>query len=115
MRPWGAHRERRCLCYRARVQPSEIHFVCSITEGYDGMAVVRTVDESAGIVEFLVTVDMRGDFEAFLTGLARETPLEAQAPVLVDSAHLVADVRSASCAAAEPDDTGEVGSGTKRA
>jgi hypothetical protein len=52
------------------------------------MAVVRTVDEELGIVEFLVTVDMQADFEAFLTGLARETPLEASAPFLVDSGHL---------------------------
>lgn len=51
------------------------------------MAVIRTVDEKAGIVEFLVTVDMQAEFEEFLTGLARETPLEASAPFLVDSSH----------------------------
>ncbi|MCX7625700.1 MAG: DUF4911 domain-containing protein [Candidatus Sumerlaeaceae bacterium] len=80
MRRWDDYEEDAEVVYEARVPPSEIHYVCSITEAYEGLAVVRTKDEKLGIVQFWVPIGVRGDFEEFLARLSSEIELRVSAP-----------------------------------
>lgn len=41
----------RCASLRLTIRPDKIHFFKFILEGYDGMAVLSTVDRAAGLVE----------------------------------------------------------------
>lgn len=70
-----------CLRFRARVRAREIFLICSLTESCEGLAIVRTVDQKAGIVDFFVTSSMRRDFEEYLAGLSRETQISWDGPV----------------------------------
>lgn len=80
MRRWDDYPGEAELVYEAQVPPSEIHYVCSITEAYEGLAVVRTKDEKLGIVQFWVPTSVQGDFEEFLARLSEEIPLSVSAP-----------------------------------
>src|SRR5690606_3114748 len=56
VRAWDNHPEPRAgLCYPAQVHPSKIGLLVSLVEAYDGLAVVRTKDAAAGIVEFWIS------------------------------------------------------------
>lgn len=80
MRRWDDYPEDAEWVYEARVAPAEIHYVCSLTEAYEGLAVVRTKDEKAGIVQFWVPASVQGDFEEFLTRLADEIGMRVSPP-----------------------------------
>jgi hypothetical protein len=72
VRSWNDHPKSAGLCYRARVDISQIAYLCSIVEAHEGLAVVRTKDERLGIVEFWVSPLMQKDFEEFLSALENE-------------------------------------------
>ncbi len=80
MQRWNDYPEEAELVYEARVAPADIHYVCSITEAYEGLAVVRTKDEKVGIVQFWVPTCLQTDFEEFLARLSEEIPLSVGAP-----------------------------------
>lgn len=94
MKPWNDHPEPRGgLCYVGRIHPSRIVNLVSLMEAYGGLAIVRTKDAAAGIVEFWISPLMRQDFESFLED-ARETqglvtsgpvPLDVSAPGFPDA------------------------------
>lgn len=91
MRAWNDHPPGRGLCYRARVEPRQIGYLCAVTEGHEGLAVVRTKDEALGIVEFWVSPLQRETFEDFLRALAQELDLRysfAGEPNLDDLGHV---------------------------
>ncbi len=46
--PWAYPGEIRKLCLR--ISPGRIHYLKFLLEGYDGMAILSTIDASAGLV-----------------------------------------------------------------
>lgn len=61
--------------WQAEVNVADIAYVVSIFEGYDHLAVVRTVDRSRGIIEFMISPDFLDDTRRLLSALAKEIPL----------------------------------------
>ena len=85
MKPWNDHPDPRGgLCYVGQVNPSHIGFLVSLVEAYEGLAVVRTKDAAAGIVEFWISPLMRQDFESFLEAAREELGLVAKGPTVLD-------------------------------
>ena len=85
MRRWDNHPQPTAgLCYRAQVNPAIIGHLVSLVEAYDGLAVVRTKDKAAGIVEFWVSPLMQKDFESFLEFAKSEFGLVSGKPVVPD-------------------------------
>lgn len=85
MRPWNDHPEPKAgLCYTGRIDPSRIGYLVNLIEAYEGLAVVRTKDAAAGIVEFWISPLMRQDFECFLEAVREELGLVTAAPVVPD-------------------------------
>lgn len=81
MRPWNDCKSQGLL-YLAHVDPSQISFLCSIVEGHEGLAIVRTKDEALGIVEFWISPASRVDFEEFIRGLGSELEVRLGKPVI---------------------------------
>jgi hypothetical protein len=52
-----------------------IWYLNGIFEGYDGLAVVRTIDKEKGILELLSTEDQEEDLRILLQHLSEETGL----------------------------------------
>ena len=63
------HTERKCIAY--------VNF---IVEAYDGMAVIRTADPQAGLLEVLVSPDFEADFRELATRLDKEVPFKVIEP-----------------------------------
>lgn len=85
MRPWNDHPEPLAgLCYTGRLDPSRIGFLVSLVEAYEGLAVVRTKDAAAGIVEFWISPLMQQDFESFLEAAREDFGLVVVGPVVPD-------------------------------
>lgn len=85
MKPWNNHPQPATgLIYPARVHPSKIGLLVSLIEAYDGLAVVRTKDAAAGIVEFWISPLMQHHFESFLTNAREELGLVAGQPIVPD-------------------------------
>jgi Domain of unknown function (DUF4911) len=59
----------------ARVEPRWIGLVNAILEGHDGIATMRTLDSSRGLVCFWVPEGQREDFDAMVEGMRRELSL----------------------------------------
>lgn len=80
MRRWDDHPKGPGLCYPARVEPREIAHVCQLTEAHEGLAVVRTVDEALGLIEFWVSPLMRETFEDFARWLTENLDVRFAPP-----------------------------------
>lgn len=63
------------LTVRVQSEARHIWYVNGIFEGYDGLAVVRTVDKEKGILELLSTIDQSTEIEELLGHLADEIGL----------------------------------------
>lgn len=63
------------LLVRVQSEARYIWYVNGIFEGYDGLAVVRTVDKEKGILELLSTIDQSMEIEELLRHLADEIGL----------------------------------------
>ncbi len=64
------------ISYRAKVHRDQIGFVNSIIEGYDGIAVVRTLDPKEGILELWVSPFFEDVTTEVMKSLAEEIGLE---------------------------------------
>jgi len=64
-----------------RVDRSKIHLLRSILEGYNGMAVLRTVDSRQGLVVLYIAPGCEEEIGKILVGLREEIRIEA-APVV---------------------------------
>jgi hypothetical protein len=85
MKRWDDHPEPRAgLCYTGRIDPSRIGHLVSLVEAYEGLAVVRTKDAAAGIVEFWISPLMQQDFESFLEAAREDMGLVTSGPVVPD-------------------------------
>lgn len=59
----------------ARIAPVRIHFLKFILEGYDGLAVLSTLDEKAGLVTLRFPAEVRPEVEALLHDLGPQIGL----------------------------------------
>jgi hypothetical protein len=64
------------LRYVAKIPSPQIGYVNAIVESYEGVAIMRTRDPKAGIVEFWVMPDFVGEFERMIEGLRDEMLVE---------------------------------------
>ena len=68
--------------FDTRIAPERIHFLKFILEGYDGLALLSTLNEKEGLVRLLFAPETRQEVEALLADLAGqigwlpERPLE---------------------------------------
>ncbi|MBW1742790.1 MAG: DUF4911 domain-containing protein [Deltaproteobacteria bacterium] len=60
-----------------RVDRREIHFLKFILEGYDGVAVVRTIDPPKGLVALHIGPGCQGVVDAVIEDLEKEIKIEA--------------------------------------
>jgi hypothetical protein len=70
--------DRRLAHMRVRIAPSLIHFLKFILEGYDGLAVLSTVDQKTGLVEIKYPRELRADLDGLLESMAEGLELVRQ-------------------------------------
>lgn len=63
------------ITYRARIQRTEIGFLNSIIESYEGIGVVRTLDAQSGIVELWLPPEFEDLVVTIMHDLAPEIGL----------------------------------------
>lgn len=63
------------LLIHIRSEAEYIWYINGIFEGYDGLAVVRTLDKEKGIIEILSTTDQAKDLFELLKQLSQEIGL----------------------------------------
>jgi len=61
-----AVRKKHCSLLRLEITPERIHFLKFILEGYDGLALLSTVDPGNGIVEIRYPPESKSDLEKLL-------------------------------------------------
>ena len=54
----------------ARISPSRIHFLRFILEGYDGLAVLSTINAKTGVVLLRFSQEVKNDVVALLEDMA---------------------------------------------
>ena len=54
------------------VDKKEIAYIVSVFEGYDNLAVVRTVDPSQSIIELIISPDYLEDTKQLINALSKE-------------------------------------------
>ncbi len=85
MKPWNDHpAPQGGLCYVGQLNPNQIGYLVMLVEAYEGLAIVRTKDAAAGIVEFWISPLMRQDFESFLEAAREELGLVTKGPIVLD-------------------------------
>ncbi|UCD12846.1 MAG: DUF4911 domain-containing protein [Nitrospinaceae bacterium] len=60
---------------RIEIPKEEIAYLVSLFEGYDNLAVVRTLDNKRGLIELMVAPDYLDDTRRLLEALKDEIPL----------------------------------------
>ncbi len=65
------------ITYRAVIDKAHIGFLNSIIESYDGIAVVRTMDAPAGIVELWISPAFEHLVNSIMTDIADEIGLKS--------------------------------------
>ena len=60
--------------WRIEVNKKDIAYIVSIFEGYDHLALVRTIDPSRGLIELMISHDFLEDTEKLTEALAMEIP-----------------------------------------
>lgn len=58
-----------CSKMRFQIPTERIHFLKFILEGYDGLAVLTTIDQTAGIVELYFPLEVQEELNLLLTHL----------------------------------------------
>ena len=61
--------------WRIEVDKKDIGYIDSIFDGYESLAVVRTLDASRGLIELLVSPDYLEDTRKLIDALSKEIPL----------------------------------------
>jgi len=60
--------------WQIEVDKKDIAYIVSIFEGYDHLAVVRTIDPSRGLIELMISPDFLEDTRKLTEALAKEIP-----------------------------------------
>ena len=69
----------------ARVEPPEIGFINALVEGHQGIATMRTLDQTRGLVVFWVPRGQWDDFQRMIAGFREEISiaiLDPEDPIL---------------------------------
>ena len=61
--------------WQIEVDKKDIAYIVSIFDGYENLAVVRTLDSSRGLIELLVSPSYLEDTRKLIDALSREIPL----------------------------------------
>lgn len=61
--------------WQIEVDKKDIAYIVSIFDGYESLAVVRTLDASRGLIELLVSPDYLEDTRNLIDALSKEIPL----------------------------------------
>jgi hypothetical protein len=62
----GVEKKKQCSLLRMEITPDRIHFLKFILEGYDGLALLSTVDADQGIVEIRYPPEIEHDLKKLL-------------------------------------------------
>ncbi|MCH8157813.1 MAG: DUF4911 domain-containing protein [Nitrospinae bacterium] len=57
------------------VDKKDIAYIVSVVEGYDNLAVVRTVDPAQSIIELMISPDYLEDTRRLVEALSKEVPI----------------------------------------
>ncbi len=60
--------------WQIEVDKKDIAYIVSIFEGYDYLAVVRTIDPARGLIELMISPDYLEDTQKLTEALAKEIP-----------------------------------------
>ena len=61
--------------WKIEVDKKDIAYIVSIFDGYENLAVVRTLDSSRGLIELLVSPNYLEDTRKLIDVLSKEIPL----------------------------------------
>jgi len=61
--------------WQIEVDKKDIAYIVSIFDGYENLAVVRTLDASRGLIELMVSPDYLEDTRKLIDALSKEIPL----------------------------------------
>ena len=61
--------------WQIEVDKKDIAYIVSIFDGYENLAVVRTLDASSGLIELLVSPDYLEDTRKLIDALSKEIPV----------------------------------------
>ena len=61
--------------WEVEVDKKDIAYIVSIFDGYENLAVVRTLDPSLGLIELMVSPDYLEDSRKLIEALSKEIPL----------------------------------------
>ena len=62
--------------WQVEVDKKDIAYIVSIFEGYDDLAVVRTLDPSRGLIELIISPDFLEDARQLTEALSKEIPFQ---------------------------------------
>ena len=62
--------------WQIEVDKKDIAYIVSIFEGYDYLAVVRTIDPARGLIELMISPDFLEDTRKLTEALAKEIPFQ---------------------------------------
>ena len=60
--------------WQVEVDKKDIAYIVSIFEGYDDLAVVRTLDPALGLIELMISPDFLEDGRQLTEALSKEIP-----------------------------------------
>ena len=60
--------------WQIEVDKKDIAYIVSIFEGYDYLAVVRTIDPARGLIELMISPDFLEDTRKLTEALSKEIP-----------------------------------------
>ena len=60
--------------WQVEVDKKDIAYIVSIFEGYDDLAVVRTLDPALGLIELMISPDFLEDVRQLPEALSKEIP-----------------------------------------
>ena len=61
--------------WQVEVDKKDIAYIVSVFEGYENLAVVRTIDPSRGLIELMISPNFLDDTRKLIDALSREIPL----------------------------------------
>ncbi len=61
--------------WQVEVDKKDIAYIVSVFEGYENLAVVRTIDPSRGLIELMISPDFLEDTRKLIDALSREFPV----------------------------------------
>ena len=61
--------------WQIEVDKKDIAYIVSIFDGYENLAVVRTLDASRGLIELVVSPDYLEDTRKLIDALSKEIPI----------------------------------------